>query len=112
MRNKRVASFLAVLLIPSAEIAYSSYASAKNEVREQIRNSSIDTMKLTRTNIGQYLLPVMNNLDEYVQIFTSDTASTQDQAQPILDTIFGTHPEINSIIIGNEDEAGKYINTP
>lgn len=110
MRGKLIVSFLAVLLIPSAVITYSSYESAKNEVRAQIRDSSINTMKLTRTNIGQYMLPVMNNLNEYVQIFTSDAAATPDQSRPFLDTIVGTHPEISSIVIGNED--GKYINSP
>lgn len=110
MRGKLIVSFLAVLLIPSAVITYSSYESAKNEVRAQIRASSINTMELTRANIGQYMLPIMNNLDEYVHIFTSDSAATPDQSMPFLKTIVGSHPEISSVIIGNNE--GKYIEYP
>ncbi|KUP25817.1 methyl-accepting chemotaxis protein [Paenibacillus sp. DMB5] len=110
IRGRLITSFLAVLLIPSAVIGYSSYKSAKDEVRAQIRDSIVNTMELTRTNIGQYMMPVMNNLDEYVQIFSSDAAETQSDSGAFLDIIVSTHPEVSSIIIGNQQ--GNYVNYP
>ncbi|SEU29651.1 methyl-accepting chemotaxis protein [Paenibacillus sp. NFR01] len=110
MRGKLVLSFLAVLLIPSAVIAFASYQSAKSEVRSQIRESSINTMELTRTNIGQYMLPVMNNLDEYAQMFTSDTAANPEQSQTFLDRIVASHPEVSSMVVGNA--AGEFVSSP
>ncbi|WP_151733799.1 methyl-accepting chemotaxis protein ['Paenibacillus yunnanensis' Narsing Rao et al. 2020] len=109
MRGKMIVSFLAVLLIPSLAITFFSYKSAKDEVRSQIRETSINTMELTRTNIGQYMLPIMNNLDEYVQMFGSDAADTPEQSVNFLDIIISSHPEISSIIIGNDE--GAYIDS-
>lgn len=109
MRTKFIAAFLAVLLIPSFLITYFSYESAKKEVRSQIREAAFANLNLVRMNIGQYITPVINNLEMYLTDITSD-APKQPGMQKRLDDMLRTHPELDGIVIGNQN--GEYIRAP
>lgn len=109
IRTKLIVSLLAVLILPSALIGYFSYDSAKEQVRKQMTNSTLNTMRMAQDNINQYIAPVVNNLEMFSWDFTTDQV-TSEATQAKLDHFISSHPELDAIIIGNE--AGQYARAP
>ncbi|MDO7906766.1 methyl-accepting chemotaxis protein [Paenibacillus sp. JX-17] len=105
-----IASFCAVLIIPSVLIGYFSYQSAKNEVHDQMAFAVQNSLDMMRNNLFQYVTPVVNNLELFSREFTSDSAYGSTEGRERLEEIRGTHPELDAIIIGNGN--GNYIKSP
>ncbi|MCM3782532.1 methyl-accepting chemotaxis protein [Neobacillus mesonae] len=110
IRTRLLASFCAVLIIPSVVIGYFSYQSAKDEVRNQMASSVETSLEMMRTNIYQYVYPVFNNLELFHSEFTSESAAGASNVANRLNQIMNSHPELDGIIIGNSD--GEFVKSP
>ncbi|AWB43652.1 methyl-accepting chemotaxis protein [Paenibacillus sp. CAA11] len=109
MRTKLIASFVAVLVIPSALIGYFSYQSATEQVRKQMTEAAISNMHLVQSNITGYITPVVNNLQMMSWNFTSELVGTE-KMQADLDHIQKNHPELDQVIVANDQ--GAYSSSP
>lgn len=111
MRTKLIASFLIVLLVPSLLIGYFSYRSASNELRGNISDAVTTNIGLIDSNITEYVQPVINTLDMFVNVLSSeDVADHPEQVQHMLDQMMATYPMLDGVIIGIED--GSYVKSP
>ncbi|MFM9276772.1 methyl-accepting chemotaxis protein [Paenibacillus jiagnxiensis] len=111
MRTKLIASFLIVLLIPSLLIGYFSYRSASNELRGNISDSVTTNIGLIDSNITEYVQPVINTLNMFVNVLSSeDVTDHPEQVQQTLDHMMATYSKLDGVIIGIED--GRYVKSP
>lgn len=111
MRTRLIVSFLAVLLIPSALIGYFSYQSATTQLSQQMRGSVYTNLNLIRSNVNQYVSPIMNDVNVLASEIKSDSiASSEEALQKKLDVIVKAHPELDAALIGNAE--GHYVRTP
>ncbi|AET59632.1 methyl-accepting chemotaxis protein [Paenibacillus terrae HPL-003] len=111
MRTKLIVSFLAVLLIPSALIGYFSYEGATTQLSQQMNGSVYTNLYLIRSNVNQYVSPIMKDVDVLATEIESDSlASDEDALQKKLNVIVKAHPELDAALLGNAK--GQYIRTP
>lgn len=111
MRTRLIVAFLTVLLIPSALIGYFSYQSATTQLSQQMRGSVYTNLYLIRSNVNQYVSPIMKDLDVLATEIKSDSiASSEEALQKKLDVIVKAHPELDAALIGNAE--GQYVRTP
>ncbi|MFB5674361.1 methyl-accepting chemotaxis protein [Paenibacillus terreus] len=111
MRTKLIASFLIVLLAPSLLIGYFSYRSASNELRGNISEAVTTNIGLIDSNITEYVQPVINTLNMFVNVLSSeDVAAHPEQVQQLLDQMMATYPMLDGVILGIED--GSYVKSP
>ncbi|MFC7557767.1 hypothetical protein ACFQY3_00215 [Paenibacillus farraposensis] len=111
MRTRLIVAFLAVLLIPSALIGYFSYQSATTQLSQQMRGSVYTNLYLIRSNVNQYVSPIMNDVNVLASEIKSDSiASSEEALQKKLDVIVKAHPELDAALIGNAK--GYYVRTP
>ncbi|MGF9644437.1 methyl-accepting chemotaxis protein [Paenibacillus sp. MABNS29] len=111
MRTRLIISFLAVLLIPSVLIGYFSYQGATTQLSQQMGGSVYTNLYLIRSNVNQYVAPIMKDLDVLTTEINSDSIGTnQETLQKKLDVIVKAHPELDAALLGNEK--GQYIRSP
>ncbi|KEO80230.1 methyl-accepting chemotaxis protein [Paenibacillus polymyxa] len=111
MRTRLIISFLAVLLIPSVLIGYFSYQGATTQLSQQMGGSVYTNLYLIRSNVNQYVAPIMKDLDVLTTEINSDSIGTNQEAlQKKLDVIVKAHPELDAALLGNEK--GQYIRSP
>lgn len=111
MRTRLIVAFLTVLLIPSALIGYFSYQSATTQLSQQMRGSVYTNLYLIRSNVNQYVSPIMKDLDVLATEIKSDSIGSSEEAlQKKLDVIVKAHPELDAALIGNAE--GQYVRTP
>ncbi|MCP3779908.1 methyl-accepting chemotaxis protein [Paenibacillus sp. MZ03-122A] len=111
MRTRLIISFLAVLLIPSALIGYFSYQGATTQLSQQMGGSVYTNLYLIRSNVNQYVAPIMKDLDVLTTEINSDSIGTNQEAlQKKLDVIVKAHPELDAALLGNAK--GQYIRSP
>ncbi|URJ46643.1 methyl-accepting chemotaxis protein [Paenibacillus polymyxa] len=111
MRTRLIISFLAVLLIPSLLIGYFSYQSASDQLAVQMTASMNTNLNLIRSNVNQYVAPIMKDLDVLTNEINSDSIGTNQEAlQKKLDVIVKAHPELDAALLGNAK--GQYIRSP
>jgi methyl-accepting chemotaxis protein len=111
MRTRLIISFLAVLLIPSVLIGYFSYQGATTQLSQQMGGSVYTNLYLIRSNVNQYVAPIMKDLDVLTTEIKSDSIGTNQEAlQKKLDVIVKAHPELDAALLGNAK--GQYIRSP
>ncbi|WP_348624633.1 methyl-accepting chemotaxis protein [Paenibacillus peoriae] len=111
MRTRLIISFLAVLLIPSVLIGYFSYQGATTQLSQQMGGSVYTNLYLIRSNVNQYVAPIMKDLDVLTTEINSDSIGTNQEAlQKKLDVIVKAHPELDAALLGNAK--GQYIRSP
>ncbi|MBO3283675.1 methyl-accepting chemotaxis protein [Paenibacillus sp. FSL M8-0228] len=111
MRTRLIISFLAVLLIPSVLIGYFSYQGATTQLSQQMGSSVYTNLYLIRSNVNQYVAPIMKDLDVLTTEINSDSIGTNQEAlQKKLAVIVKAHPELDAALLGNEK--GQYIRSP
>ncbi|PPQ47965.1 methyl-accepting chemotaxis protein [Paenibacillus peoriae] len=111
MRTRLIISFLAVLLIPSVLIGYFSYQGATTQLSQQMGGSVSTNLYLIRSNVNQYVAPIMKDLDVLTTEINSDSiGSDQEALQKKLDVIVKAHPELDAALLGNAK--GQYIRSP
>ncbi|MDY8022994.1 methyl-accepting chemotaxis protein [Paenibacillus polymyxa] len=111
MRTRLIISFLAVLLIPSILIGYFSYQGATTQLSWQMGGSIYTNLYLIRSNVNQYVAPIMKDLDVLTTEIKSDSIGTNQEAlQKKLDVIVKAHPELDAALLGNAE--GQYIRSP
>jgi methyl-accepting chemotaxis protein len=111
MRTRLIVAFLAVLLIPSALIGYFSYQGATTQLSQQMSGSVSTNLYLIRSNVNQYVSPIMKDVDVLATEIKSDSiASDEDALQKKLNVIVKAHPELDAALLGNAK--GQYIRTP
>ncbi|MGG1616461.1 methyl-accepting chemotaxis protein [Paenibacillus sp. NRS-1782] len=111
MRTKLIVSFLAVLLIPSALIGYFSYQGATTQLTQQVAGSVYTNLYLIRSNVNQYVSPIMKDLDVFAtEIESNSLVSNQEALQAKLDVIVKAHPELDGAYLGNTK--GEYVRSP
>ncbi|WP_336077349.1 methyl-accepting chemotaxis protein [Paenibacillus sp. 203] len=111
MRTRLIISFLAVLLIPSVLIGYFSYQGATTQLSQQMGGSVYTNLYLIRSNVNQYVAPIMKDLDVLTTEINSDSIGTNQEAlQKKLDAIVKAHPELDAALLGNAK--GQYIRSP
>ncbi|TKH44157.1 methyl-accepting chemotaxis protein [Paenibacillus terrae] len=111
MRTKLIVSFLAVLLIPSILIGYFSYQSAETQLRQQMASSIDFNLFLFRSNINQYVTPLIKDLEVLTTEVQSNTLiSKNEEIQAKFDVILKAHPELDTVILGNTK--GEYVRSP
>ncbi|MGP0575928.1 methyl-accepting chemotaxis protein [Paenibacillus peoriae] len=111
MRTRLIISFLAVLLIPSVLIGYFSYQGATTQLSQQMGGSVYTNLYLIRSNVNQYVAPIMKDLDVLTTEIDSDSIGTNQEAlQKKLDGIVKAHPELDAALLGNAK--GQYIRSP
>lgn len=111
MRTRLIISFLAVLLIPSVLIGYFSYQGATKQLSQQMGGSVYTNLYLIRSNVNQYVAPIMKDLDVLTTEINSDSIGTNQEAlQKKLDVIVKAHPELDAALLGNAK--GQYIRSP
>jgi methyl-accepting chemotaxis protein len=111
MRTRLIISFLAVLLIPSVLIGYFSYQGATTQLSQQMGGSVYTNLYLIRSNVNQYVAPIMKDLDVLTTEIKSVSIGTNQEAlQKKLDVIVKAHPELDAALLGNAK--GQYIRSP
>ncbi|EHS58060.1 methyl-accepting chemotaxis protein [Paenibacillus sp. Aloe-11] len=111
MRTRLIVAFLAVLLIPSALIGYFSYQGATTQLSQQMSGSVYTNLYLIRSNVNQYVSPIMKDVDVLATEIKSDSiAADEDALQKKLNVIVKAHPELDAALLGNAK--GQYIRTP
>ncbi|KAF6657816.1 methyl-accepting chemotaxis protein [Paenibacillus polymyxa] len=111
MRTKLIISFLAVLLIPSVLIGYFSYQGATTQLSQQMAASVNTNLYLIRSNVNQYVAPIIKDVDVLTSEIESDSiGSNQEALQKKLDVIVKAHPELDAALLGNME--GQYIRSP
>ncbi|WP_258296243.1 methyl-accepting chemotaxis protein [Paenibacillus peoriae] len=111
MRTRLIISFLAVLLIPSVLIGYFSYQGATTQLSQQMGGSVSTNLYLIRSNVNQYVAPIMKDLHVLTTEIESDSIGTNQEAlQKKLDVIVKAHPELDAALLGNAE--GQYIRSP
>ncbi|QYK66162.1 methyl-accepting chemotaxis protein [Paenibacillus sp. S02] len=111
MKTRLIISFLAVLLIPSVLIGYFSYQGATTQLSQQMGGSVSTNLYLIRSNVNQYVAPIMKDLDVLTTEIESDSIGTNQEAlQKKLDVIVKAHPELDAALLGNAE--GQYIRSP
>lgn len=111
MRTRLIISFLAVLLIPSVLIGYFSYQGATTQLSQQMGGSVSTNLYLIRSNVNQYVAPIMKDLDVLTtEINSGSIGSDQEALQKKLDVIVKAHPELDAALLGNAK--GQYIRSP
>ncbi|RSK48697.1 HAMP domain-containing protein [Bacillus canaveralius] len=111
IRSKLIISFIAVLLLPSVIIGWTSFSNSKNKVEEQISISAKESVSLLTATIDQFIEPEMKNIDYLSEGITADTYQNADNFRTNTLTAFiETHPEISTIYVGTAD--GTFINAP
>ncbi|WDZ55593.1 methyl-accepting chemotaxis protein [Paenibacillus polymyxa] len=111
MRTRLIISFLAVLLIPSVLIGYFSYQGATTQLSQQMGGSVYTNLFLIRSNVNQYVAPIMKDVDVLTTEIESNSIDSNEEAlQKKLDVIVKAHPELDAALLGNAE--GQYIRTP
>ncbi|MEC0180338.1 methyl-accepting chemotaxis protein [Paenibacillus peoriae] len=111
MRTRLIVAFLTVLLIPSALIGYFSYEGATTQLSQQMSSSVYTNLYLIRSNVNQYVSPIMKDLDVFAtEVESNSLASNQEALQAKLDVIIKAHPELDAAFLGNTE--GQYVRTP
>ncbi|WP_138494219.1 methyl-accepting chemotaxis protein [Paenibacillus pinistramenti] len=111
IRTKMIASLLAVLLIPSLVIGFFAYNSSQIQLKKEMQSAVTTSLSLVRSNIAQYISPVLSNTNLFATEFNSaDIADNQAEIQAKIDQIISTHPELNEIIVANDK--GEYVRSP
>ncbi|WP_431089982.1 methyl-accepting chemotaxis protein [Paenibacillus sp. 8b26] len=111
MRTKLIVSFLAVLLIPSVLIGYFSYQGATTQLTQQVAGSVYTNLYLIRSNVNQYVSPIVKDLDVFAtEIESNSLVSNQEALQAKLDVIVKAHPELDGAFLGNTK--GQYVRSP
>ncbi|MDO7906765.1 methyl-accepting chemotaxis protein [Paenibacillus sp. JX-17] len=109
IRTRLVASFCAVLIVPSILIGYFSYQSAKTEIREQMVASTKTSLKLLQSNTASYIKPVINNLEMFSAGFHSESAYGGSEVGSLIKQFMAAHTDIDEIVIGNG--SGSYTSS-
>ncbi|MDM5300003.1 methyl-accepting chemotaxis protein [Bacillus pumilus] len=109
MRTRLIASFLAVLLIPSVLIGYFSYESAKQEIELKIKNGIYSNVGTVMSLLKLHTTPAIHNLELLASDLDSESI-TSAETQQKLDWILSTNPEIDRAILANHK--GEYIIHP
>nr|WP_238807780.1 methyl-accepting chemotaxis protein [Paenibacillus sp. EKM212P] len=100
-----------MLLIPSVLIGYFSYQGATTQLSQQMGGSVYTNLYLIRSNVNQYVAPIMKDLDVLTTEINSDSIGTNQEAlQKKLDVIVKAHPELDAALLGNAK--GQYIRSP
>lgn len=111
MRTKLIASFLAVLLIPSIIIGFFSYQSAKQEVRNKMTSIIVPMLELVGGNVNSYISPTVKNLEMLVSELSSEGLNAdRESIQLKLNRLIETHPELDAAILAFDD--GSYVGIP
>ncbi|WP_262384696.1 cache domain-containing protein [Paenibacillus terrae] len=111
MRTKLIVSFLAVLLIPSVLIGYFSYQGAKTQLSQQMGSSIDFNLFLFRSNINQYVSPLIKDLNVLATEVQSNTLNSKnEEIQAKFDVILKAHPELDGVLLGNTK--GEYVRSP
>ncbi len=111
MKTRLIVAFLAVLLIPSILIGYFSYQSAETQLRQQMGSSIDFNLFLFRSNINQYVSPLIKDLNVLATEVQSNTLnSKEEEIQAKFDVILKAHPELDGVLLGNTK--GEYVRSP
>lgn len=105
-------AFVIALLIPSLLIAITSYTSAKNEMKQQIQSSALQSVSTVDEYINKHVSPIVNDVDYFGNIFSRSSWETENW-QHILDKLeqyFETSEGIVSSFIGTKE--GHMIQYP
>ncbi|WP_018661573.1 methyl-accepting chemotaxis protein [Heyndrickxia acidiproducens] len=105
MKAKLLVSLLAVLLIPSVLIGYSSTQSAKKEVRSRMLEDASENVKVLKNVVDDTLQPKMQDVDYYSKQITSK--QYKGEKSPAIREKFSQYKDLNedtiSIYVGTND---------
>lgn len=111
IKSKLILSFSVVLLLPSLFVGALAYQTAKSEMTSSLFQSSEDSLRMTNEAIDQYLQSEMNNVEGLAKQMTSKAADEKNpRARELMDAFTSTHPELELLVLGNEN--GAWMKSP
>lgn len=112
LRKKLYISFLLVLLVPSIIIGFSSYTSAKNEVRSQMNSNAGESVGLINQQIDEEMKARLADIGHYAGLVTEESFTDTEAEERMLDTFndyIQTNDKVISIYTGSNE--GKTLFT-
>ncbi|AWB46498.1 chemotaxis protein [Paenibacillus sp. CAA11] len=118
VKIRLIVSFLAILLIPSMVIGFSSYDQAKKRVQEQMIEKAESSISLLNDVITQFVQSKVQEVDNLAQSVQAGDVKAQEgsnlgvssDVSASLELFKKTHPEVELAYIGTDQ--GASINAP
>lgn len=113
IKNRLIATFAIILLIPMTVVAWGSYQTASDKIDTQMINAATENVKLLDANINEFFSAKKKDTDFLSQFITLSGASSYESVAPQIEQILSgytkAHDEVELAILGTE--SGLYINS-
>ncbi|WP_158289699.1 methyl-accepting chemotaxis protein [Paenibacillus flagellatus] len=111
VKNRLIASFLLLLLVPGTLIGTISYRTAAGSIADRLIGSAAENVELVDQTIRQYIQLEMQDVDMLAGQLSSAMIDRKDhQARQLVDGFTSKHPELELLTLGNEN--GAWMKSP
>ncbi|MCP8968054.1 methyl-accepting chemotaxis protein [Ectobacillus ponti] len=112
IRNKLIAGFALVLLLPSLLIGLLSFTEAKQKLEDELLQSAGESIKLAQAALDNAIMPKLHDVDYFSNVFSAGMLKEDNAAvvQQKLDQYLKLHPDVSSIYVGTAD--GRLFASP
>lgn len=112
LRKKLIFAFLAILLVPTLFIGYTSFKSTKSQILKEQQASATESVRMLNTNITNTFAPKVLDIEYFAkkvdQTYLSGEKS--NELKSLFQEYINTHPEVELLYIGTAD--GRIIDEP
>ncbi|WP_018886656.1 methyl-accepting chemotaxis protein [Paenibacillus massiliensis] len=111
LRVKLTAFVMVAVLIPSLLVGFFSYNSSKTQLQVKLNESAVSQMQLLDAALNQLVEMEIANVNGLAQQLSSEQLDVNDpEARRIIDNFVTSHPEIEILVIGNDQ--GAWMKSP
>ncbi|RIX52127.1 methyl-accepting chemotaxis protein [Paenibacillus nanensis] len=113
IKNRLIATFAIILLIPMTVVAWGSYQTARDKIDSQMINAATENVKLLDANIDEFFSAKKKDtafLSQSISLSGASPLETEvQQIRQLLASYTNVHDEVELALLGTE--SGFYINS-
>jgi len=112
LRKKLIFAFLAILLVPTLLIGYTSFKSTKSQILKEQQASATESVRMLNTNITNTISPKVLDIEYFAKKVDQTYLSGEknNELKGLFQEYINTHPEVELLYIGTAD--GRIIDEP